>query len=64
MLLSAEVGSVPKKGGHKRNSVGPGSSAGGKMVLTLLAEVITFYVGPTAVDVLGLSLELVSRSIL
>ncbi len=32
------------------------------MVLTLLTEVIAFHVGPTAVAVWGLGLELVSRS--
>ncbi len=64
MLLSAEVDLVPEKRGRKRNLVGPGSSVGGKIVLILLAEVITFHVGPTVVDVRGLGLELVSRSTL
>ncbi len=64
MLLPAEVDSISEKGSRKPNSVGPGGSADGKMVLILLAEVITFYVGPTAVGVWGLSLELVSRSTL
>ncbi len=64
MLLPAEVDSVPEKGGRKRNLVGPGSSAGDKMVLTLLAEVITFHVGPIAVDVRDLGLKLISRSTL
>ncbi len=32
------------------------------MVLKLLTEVIAFHVGPTAADVWGLGLELVSRS--
>ncbi len=32
------------------------------MVLTLLTEVIAFHVGPTAVNVRGLGLELISRS--
>ncbi len=62
MLLPAEVDSVSEKRGRKENSVGPGSSAGGKMVLTLLVEVITFHMGPTAVDVRGFGLELVFRS--
>ncbi len=64
MLLPAEVNSVPEEGGRKRNLVWPGGPAGGKMVLTLLTEVIAFHVGPTAVDVRGLGLELVSRSTL
>ncbi len=62
MLLPAEVDSVPEERGRKRNSVWPGGSAGGKMVLTLLEEVITFHVGSTAVDVRGFGLELVSGS--
>ncbi len=64
MLLPAEVDLVPEEGGRKRNSVWPGGPAGGKIVLTLLTEVIAFYVGPTAVNVQGLGLELVSRPIL
>ncbi len=64
MLLPTEVDSVPETESRKRNSVGLGGSAGGKMVLTLLAEVVTFHVGPTTVDVLGLGLELVSGSTL
>ncbi len=64
MLLSTEVDLISEKGGHKRNSVGPGGSTGSKMVLTLLAEVVAFHVGPTAVDVQGLGLEFVSRSTL
>ncbi len=64
MLLLAEGDLIPEKGGRKRNSIGPGSSIGGKMALTLLAEVVAFYVGPTAVDVWGLGLELVSRTTL
>ncbi len=64
MLLPAEVDSVPEEGSRKRNLVWPGSPAGGKMVLTLLTKVIALHVGPTAVDVRGLGLELVSRSTL
>ncbi len=62
MLLSVEVDSISQKGVRKRNSVRPGGSAGGKMILILLAEIVALYVGPTAVDVRGLGLELVSRS--
>ncbi len=64
MLLPAEVDLVLEEGGCKRNAVWPGGSAGGKVILTLLAEVVTFHVRPTAVDVRGLGLELVSRSTL
>ncbi len=62
MLLPAEVDSILEKGGSKRNSVGPGGSARDKMVFALLIEVITLHVRPTALDVRGLGLELVSRS--
>ncbi len=62
MLLLAEIDLVPEERGRKRNLVWPGGSAGGKMVLILLAEVVAFYMGPTAVDVRGLGLEFVSRS--
>ncbi len=62
MLLSAEVDLVLEEEGRKRNSVWSGGSTGGKMVLTLLAEVVAFHVGSTAVDVQGLGLEFVSRS--
>ncbi len=62
MLLPVEVDSVPGEGDRKRNLVWPSDSAGGKMVLTLLAEVVTFHVGPTAVDVWCLGLEFISRS--
>ncbi len=62
MLLPAEVDLVSEEGDRKRNSVWPGGPAGGKMVLTLLTEVIAFHMGSTAVDVQGLGLEFVSRS--
>ncbi len=62
MLRPAEVDSISEKRGSKQNSVGPDSFAGGEMVLTLLAKVITFYVAPTAVNVRDLGLELVSGS--
>ncbi len=64
MLLPAEVDLIPEKEGSKRNSVWLGGSAGGNMLLTLLAEVVAFHVGPTAIDIRGLGLELVSRSAL
>ncbi len=62
MLLPAEVDSVSEEKGRKQTSVWLGRPAGGKMVLTLLTEVIAFHVGPTAINVRGLGLELVSRS--
>ncbi len=51
MLLPAEVVLIPQKRGCKRNPVWPSGSAGGKMVLTLLIEIVTPHVGPTAVDI-------------
>ncbi len=62
MLLLAEVDLVPEERGCKRNLVWPNGSAGSKMVLTLLAEVVAFHVGPIAVDVQGLGLKFVPRS--
>ncbi len=62
MLLPAEVDSVPEEGGRKQNLVWPGGPVSGKMVFTLLAKVVAFYVGPIAIDVMGLGLEFVSRS--
>ncbi len=57
-----ELDLIPKKRGRKRNLVGSGGSVGDKMLLTLVAEVVAFHVSPTAVDIWGLGLELVSRS--
>ncbi len=42
--------------------VGPNSFADGKMILTLLAKVVTFYVRPTTVNVQGFGFEFVFRS--
>ena len=64
MLLLTEVDSIPQKRGYKRNLVWLDSSAGGKMVLTLLAEVVALYVQPTAINILSFDLEFVSRSTL
>ncbi len=51
MLLSAEVDLISKKRAYKRNSVWPGGSNGGKVVLTLLVKVIAFHIETIAVDV-------------
>ncbi len=64
MILPAEVDLIPQEKGCEQNFVWPGGSAGGKMVLTLLTEIVILYVGPTAVNVRGHGLELVSRSTL
>ncbi len=55
---------ISEKEGRKVNLVGPGDSTGGKIVHILLAEVVAFHVGLTAVDVRSLGLELVFRSTL
>ncbi len=62
MLLPAEVDAVLQKKGCKRNSVWAGGSVGGKVVFTLLAKVVAFYVWSTMEDVRGLSLKFVSKS--
>ena len=51
VLLPTEVDTVPKEGYCKRNAVGAFGSGGGKVILTLLTEVIAFYVGLTMIDV-------------
>ena len=51
ILLPTKVDMVPKEGCCKKNAVGAFASGGSKMILTLLAEVITFYVGLTTIDV-------------
>ena len=56
-----EVDSILKKRDYKWNLVWPNGSCGGKMVFTLLAKVIVFYMRPTVVDVWDLGLELVSK---
>ena len=64
MLLPIEIDSIPQKKGCKRNFVWVSGSAGGKIVFTLLAEVVRLHVEPIAVEVRSLSLELVSQSTL
>ncbi len=61
MLLPIEVDLVPKKESCKQNLVWPSGSSSGKVVLTVLAEVVALYVRPTAIDVRGLGLEFDSR---
>ena len=51
VLLPTEVDTVPKEGCCKGNAVGAFGSGGGKVILTLLTEVIAFYVGLTTIDV-------------
>ena len=48
ILLPTEVDAVSKEGCCKENTVGPGS---GKVILTLLAEVIALHVELTSIDV-------------
>ena len=51
VLLPTEVDAVPKEGCCKRNAVGTFGSGGGKVILTLLTEVIAFHVGLTTINV-------------
>ncbi len=62
MLLPVEIDSIPKKRGRKQNLVWPNGSTGDKIVFTLLAKVVVFYVWPTAINVQGFSFEFVSKS--
>ena len=51
VLLPTEVNAFPKEGCCKENTVralGPGN---GKVILTLLSEVIAFYVGLNTIDI-------------
>ena len=51
VLLLTEVDTVTQEKCCKRNTVGALGSSDGKMILTLLAEVITFYIRLTTIDV-------------
>ena len=51
VLLPTEVDAVTQKECCKGNAVGALGSGGGKVILTLLAKVIAFYVGLTTIDV-------------
>ena len=51
VLLPTEVDAVPKEECCKGNTVGALGPGGGKVILTLLAEVIAFHVGLTTIDV-------------
>ena len=51
VLLPTEVDTVTQEKCCKGNTVGALSFGGGKVVLTLLAEVIVFIVGLTTIDV-------------
>ena len=51
VLLPTEVDTVPKERYCKRNAVGVFDFGGGKVILTLLTEVIAFHVGLTTIDI-------------
>ena len=51
VLLPTEVDAVTQEGCCKGNTVGTLGPGGGKMVFTLLTEVIVFHVGLTTIDV-------------
>ncbi len=58
MLLLVEVDLISKKENCKQNLVWSGGSNGSKVVLTLLVKIVTFYIGPIAVNVWDLALNL------
>ena len=51
ILLPTEVDAVTQERYCKGNAVETFGSSGGKVVFTLLAKVIVFYVGLTTIDV-------------
>ena len=51
ILLPTEVDAIIQEGCCKENTVEALGSGNGKMILTLLAEDITFYVGLITIDV-------------
>ena len=51
VLLSTEVDVVPKKRCCKGNAVGTLGPGNGKVILTLLTEVIAFHVGLITIDI-------------
>ena len=51
VLLPTEVNTVTQEECYKRNTVRALGSGGGKVILILLAKVITFYVGLTTINV-------------
>ena len=51
ILLATEVNAVKQKKCCKRNAVEALGSGGGKIILTLLAKVIPFYMELTTIDV-------------
>lgn len=54
-----EINLISKKKSGKQNLIWPSDSNNSKMILTLLAEIITFYIGPITIDVSGLDLEFI-----
>ena len=57
VLLPTEADSVPKEGRSKKNLIGPPSSSGGKVVLTLLTKVVAFHMGIFAMHVRGMGFQ-------
>ena len=51
VLLPTEVDAVIQEECYKRNAVGALGSGNGKVILTLLAKVIAFYVGLITIDI-------------
>ena len=51
VLLLTEIDSVTQEKYYKRNTIGAFGSSSGKVIFTLLAEVIIFHVGLTTIHV-------------
>ena len=51
VLLPIDVDAVTQEGCYKGNTVGVLGFGGSKVIFTLLAEVIAFYMGLTTIDV-------------
>ena len=51
VLLPTDVDAIMKEGCYKINTIRAFGSGGGKVIPTLLAEVIAFHVGLTTIDV-------------
>ena len=56
--MPAKADPITKEGGRKRGAVRASGAGGGKMILTLLTEVVALYVRLTIVEVREPSLQL------
>ena len=51
ILLPTDVNAIMQEKWYKKNMIGAFSSGGGKEILVLLVEVITFYVKPITIHI-------------